>query len=414
MSALKIIGLLFMFHASLALAAPCPKSSAEWLKFRDTSAGAIAARNLVLGDAGEGSLDKLIRGVAGVFTSCAPAADDLPALAPLQSFALSRKNSGIEGFALGFNVPDATYFRDTESLTAVPEPLRAPELLALLSEPAHVNEGIAMIEKLNEALPLEQKMIVFKYRSQHLTTPDESRVFGRVLVVVPGNPERWVQYGVPEAGKPKTRNLSVVAVRKNPEGTTDIYFKDHYRMYDRDKIYLKARFDVTGSSDNCVNCHKSGVLPVFPEPGSYKIEDEWKLAAINKRFRTYGAPGFGGYVDPISQGPGLGANDGAAASGRSDSFLQACTSEVSFPDRALAFSHIKDAMNCAKCHDGLQLGSLNYPLNRVLLHSFVEGGKMPPQNSLTTDERRGLVHCLEAEYFGSGPASFTGWLRGLF
>ena len=79
-----------------------------------------------------------------------------------------------------------------------------------------------------------------------------SAVFGRVLVVVPGDPERWVQYGVPEAGRPKTQNLSVLAIKKSEDGKNDIYFKDHYRMYEQGEIYLKDRFAVTGQSDNCI------------------------------------------------------------------------------------------------------------------------------------------------------------------
>lgn len=212
-------------------------------------------------------------------------------------------------------------------------------------EASGIKDGLARPEELNSQLPEDRKMIFFQYRSQHLTTPDSSAVFGRVLVVVPGDPERWVQYGVPEAGRPKTQNLSVLAIKKSEDGKNDIYFKDHYRMYEQGEIYLKDRFAVTGQSDNCINCHKSGVLPIFPAPGSFSAEDASKIAAVNARFRTYGPPRFGGYVDPASSGPGLGQRTPEAVAARTSQFMQRCTSGQEFEDPEKSISAIKKSMN---------------------------------------------------------------------
>ncbi len=36
--------------------------------------------------------------------------------------------------------------------------------------------------------------------------------------------------------------------------------------------------------DNCVQCHKSGILPVFPERGTVSPDEEQALLAVNERF----------------------------------------------------------------------------------------------------------------------------------
>jgi hypothetical protein len=61
------------------------------------------------------------------------------------------------------------------------------------------------------------------------------------------------------------RNLSVVSATARSYGTSSVYFKDYFRTYRRDgSIGIKERWELGYGDDNCVQCHKSGILPIFP------------------------------------------------------------------------------------------------------------------------------------------------------
>ena len=49
-------------------------------------------------------------------------------------------------------------------------------------------------------------------------------------------------------------------------------------------------------TDNCVRCHKSGILPIFPVEGSVSAGEQQALLAVNERFLTYGSPRFDKYL----------------------------------------------------------------------------------------------------------------------
>jgi hypothetical protein len=413
---------LFSHSAFSQLKAACPTAAAEWIQFRDQSAMTIVRGAGGDDNAVAGNVNASVRAIAKVFATCYPQAQTLiqntphlaEQLAHLKGFAETRKNEDLPGWQLGFNVPDAQYFRDTGAWTDVPAELQDQTLLQAFSDPARIDEGLKILENLNAALPPEKKMIFFRYTSQHLATPDESQVYGRVLIVVPGDPERWVQFGVPEVGKPKTKNLSVVAVKTDANGDKHVYLKDHYRMVEGGQIHLRDRFDATHVSDNCTNCHKSGVLPIFPKPGSFSPLDAGKIDAVNKRFKTYLPADFGGYIDLTKLGIGIGPVGPAAEQLRTADFMKICAGSGTSPE---SVQRIKSSMTCAKCHNTDDLGELNYPVNRILLKSFVLGGKMPPKNDLTAPERQGLVNCLEAEYFGvdnASPNVLLNWFKSSF
>lgn len=222
-------------------------------------------------------------------------------------------------------------------------------------------------------------------------------------------------FGVPEGGRPKTQNVSVVAIKFQSDKTTDIYFKDHFRMYDKEEIYLKSRFEVNGTGDSCVRCHKSGVLPIFPKPGSLSPLDQPKVDFVNSRLRVYGPPRFGGYFDQDAQGPGLAPVSAEARAARTESFLDECTQGIPFVDALKSKEKIKNSMSCSMCHNSRGLGSLDYPLNTKLIDSYVLGGLMPPGNSLNESERKGLLQCVKSEYLGldkTKPALLLNWLFG--
>ncbi|MDQ2921221.1 MAG: hypothetical protein M3R52_06395, partial [Acidobacteriota bacterium] len=153
--------------------------------------------------------------------------------------------------------------------------------------------------------------------------------------------------------------------------------------------------------DNCVSCHKSGILPIFPTPGSVRASEQQALVAVNQRFLTYGAPGFQKYLDVSKLGPGL---TSASSESRTRRF-----------GAAFGASVVGRAMTCAACHDQEGLGALNWPMDSVLIKSFVLGGQMPLGYKLKISERKALYIKLIQEYFAiddANPGILKSWLLG--
>jgi hypothetical protein len=72
-------------------------------------------------------------------------------------------------------------------------------------------------------------------------------------------------------------------------------------------------------------------------------------------------------------------------------------------------------MTCAACHRRDGLGSFNWPMDRTILRSFVEGGRMPLGSELRDAERRELYEKLIQEYFATDaarPGILKSWLLG--
>jgi len=70
---------------------------------------------------------------------------------------------------------------------------------------------------------------------------------------------------------------------------------------------------------------------------------------------------------------------------------------------------------CAECHQPNNLGSLNWPMDRVLIGSFVKGGLMPLGFRLTPAERTRLYRRLIQDYFSideANPGILKSWLLG--
>ena len=190
--------------------------------------------------------------------------------------------------------------------------------------------------------PSEQ-LIFFSYKSRHLGTPDNDASYGRLLIVVPGNAEERTcrisgcNSAFPIRERARVRNVSVVSAVAGSGGTFNAYFKDFYRTYRRDgSINIEGRWELGEGDDNCAQCHKSGILPIFPVRGSVSAAEQQALLAVNERFLTYGSPRFGSYLDQRKLGPGL--------------------SSASLDDRRQRFGARFDgtpaakAMVCSSCH----------------------------------------------------------------
>ncbi|MDX6614179.1 MAG: hypothetical protein QOD75_3365, partial [Blastocatellia bacterium] len=73
------------------------------------------------------------------------------------------------------------------------------------------------------------------------------------------------------------------------------------------------------------------------------------------------------------------------------------------------------AMTCVACHNSERLGALNWPMDRVLISSFIKGGKMPLGYELSLAQRRELLAKLTQEYFAIDPGRpgiLKSWLLG--
>jgi hypothetical protein len=312
------------------------------------------------------------------------------------------------GHELGFAVPDRQYFAETRAYVKIPDFLLDKGFVRAASRAETLARAKSYLRLLNTRRAPSEQLIFFSYKSRHLGTPDNAESFLRLLIVVPGDaargePEKWVQFGVTDPGaRTRVRNVSVVSTVARADGTSDVYFKDYYRTFRRDgSIPIAGRWELGHGDDNCVQCHKSGVLPVFPVAGSVSAGEQQAVEEVNRRFRGYGAPRFGGYLDASKFGPGLGAATHEDREGRFG---------VGFRG-----SVVGRAMTCSACHQRNYLGALNWPMDRVVVSSYIEGGQMPRGQSLSGAERRELYEKLLREYFAADaarPGILKSWLLG--
>lgn len=396
---LIIVALLFLTGSS-SLAAPCDVIKARpdvWMK-RTVDVLVSSARAFYERDSAQYAYERVIDSTVKVMARCGLAQNvQFSAQYPefigfIATLALERKPD----HELGFNVPDKIYFEQTRQYVEIPEFLLTPAFLRAVSRWETLPEAKTMLRQLNTRRPPEEQLIFFSYESRHLGTPDNPDSFRRLLIVVPGNattkvPEKWVQFGIPDPGhRARVRNVSVVAVVPALDGTTNAYFKDYFRTFRRNgEITIKGRWELGAGDDNCTQCHKSGILPIFPEAGSVSRDEQPLVEKINQRFLDYGRPRFDKYLDTSKLGPGLGSN-------------------------ALLTSSGKKVM-CAECHQPNKLGSLNWPMDRVLISSYVKGGLMPLGFQLTAAERSRLYQQLIQDYFAideAKPGILKSWLLG--
>ncbi|HYX27602.1 MAG TPA: hypothetical protein VE863_03470 [Pyrinomonadaceae bacterium] len=303
---------------------------------------------------------------------------------------------------LGFEVTDKEYFAETAPYAAIPDFLLAPQFLKAVSRFEGLARAKAMLREMNAQRAPDDQLIFFSYSSRHLGTPDNRNSFRRLLIVLPGNkqkdiPEQWVQFGIADPGRPHSvRNISVVAIRPAANNTNNIYFKDYFRTYHRNgSISVKGRWELGEGDDNCVSCHKSGVLPIFPVAGSVSRNEMSFVDQVNQRFMNYLPARFDKYLDVTKFGPGLGSN-------RSDAQLSSAIK-----------SHSARLRTCSACHEPQQLNPLNWPMDQTIISSFGKGGRMPEGAVLSGYERQQLYNQLVRDYFAtddSRPGVLKSWL----
>ncbi|HEY8204464.1 MAG TPA: hypothetical protein VIF81_07040 [Pyrinomonadaceae bacterium] len=400
-----------IFAAPNVSAATCSRTSLQtdaWVE-RSISSLVRAAHAAYVNESAQPRYERVVNEIAGTIERCRLANNPEFSQRYPEFFGYVRLLSlgTKEDHELGFEVSDKQYFAETSQYTTIPDFLLTPAFLRSVSRFETLAAAKALLREMNRARPADSQLLFFSYASRHLGTPDNSDSYRRLLIVVPGNaaqsiPEKWVQFGIADPGRPKTvRNVSVVAVTPGDEETANVYFKDFYRTYRRNgSITIKGRWELGEGDDPCVTCHKSGVLPVFPVAGSVSNEDQSVMEAVNDRFRSYGVARFNGYIDGTKFGPGLGSSPGLANL------------------RGVSFETNNDRFNtrsCASCHHPNGLGNLNWPMDSTLISSFVNGGQMPLDAHLSRAARRQLYDELINDYFrvsASRPGILQTWLLG--
>ena len=401
-----------MFPMAVAAADPCGQIKTQpdaWVHGR-VNALVSAARAWYGRDQAQRAYERVLDGITRVIDKCRLGQDmDFRARYPeflgyVMTLALARQPD----HELGFNVADRVYFAETRQYVEIPDFLLSPTFLRAVSRFETLPQAKAMLRQLNASRAAEDQLVFFSYQSRHLGTPDNPDSFRRLLIVVPGNearriPEKWVQFGVPDPrARATVRNVSVVAALSGAEGTTNVYFKDYFRTYRRNgAITIKGRWELGYGDDNCAQCHKSGVLPIFPETGSVSRDEQAMVETVNGRFLKYRRPRFDRYLDATKLGPGLGSIRSSEP--------------VPSSETGLSSNLGTDGKICAACHHSDGLGALNWPMDRVLISSFVKGGQMPRGYKLTLAERSRLYQKLIQDYFAiddANPGILKAWLLG--
>ncbi len=409
---LLFAALLFCEIGALA-AAQCAQVRAQpdaWVTAR-VNALVQAARNAFETDKALPVYDKVLDGIAGTIHEC-NLSEDHDFISRYRNFLEFIEVAGLErrsDHELGFLVPDKQYFAETRQFVGIPHFLLEPTFLRNVSRFETLIRAKSYLRQLNSFRGPDEQLIFFSYKSRHLGTPDNDNSYRRLLVVVPGNaekglPDKWVQFGVTDPGKRvRVRNVSVVSAMAAANGTFNAYFKDFYRTYGRDgSIAVEGRWELGEGDDNCAICHKSGILPIFPVRGTVSADEQQALLSVNERFRSYGSARFGGYLDERKLGPGL--------------------SSASPEDRLRRFgaafekTPVGRAMVCSSCHNSDRLGALNWPMDKILIKSYVTGGQMPFGQSLSNRDRQQIYSSLIEEYFATEkhtPGVLKSWLLGL-
>jgi hypothetical protein len=405
-----IVTLCLLLAVNSVGASPCSRLKAQpdiWVAAR-VDALIMAARGAYESDKAIPAYERVLDGITDTIRQCRLSEDkDFTKryrvfLDYIEAAALDRD----QDHELGFVVPDKQYFAETRQFVEIPEFLLNQTFLQSVSRYETLERAKSFLRQLNSRRGPAEQLIFFSYKSRHLGTPDNDSSYRRLLIVVPGNsanrmPDKWVQFGVSDPGaRGRVRNVSVVSAVAGSSGTFDAYFKDFYRTYRRDGfISIKGRWELGEGDDNCAQCHKSGILPIFPVNGSVSEAEQQAVLAVNERFLSYGSPRFGGYLDGRKLGPGLSA---ASLADRQKRF------GAHFEESAAA-----SAMVCSSCHNPERLGALNWPMDRVLIRSYVQGGQMPLGHQLKVAERRDLYTKLIQEYFAtdkSNPGILKSWL----
>ena len=273
---------------------------------------------------------------------------------------------------------DRHYLETIRPLVELPCLLTQPSFLDALADSATYHLAVAWLDQRNQGqtvlgCPYEGgRWETLLYKSAVLGTPDDALVYGRLLVVVPGDDrDRWIQFGIRaddkdgEAGA-TVQNVSIVSVpRLAAPSQTAPYTAmiDWFRVQERGpdgtiQRTLKTRFEAVGRTGNCMLCHKTPVIGIHTDEVYGIVQQRLERlspadtdARIEHFRKLMMQRGYGPatqaveprdvYAQPERYGPPLGPNDARydLTSTRSDEALRACAGSAPAPHRRAPGGH---------------------------------------------------------------------------
>jgi hypothetical protein len=346
---------------------------------------------------------------------------------------------GQASHALGLSIPDVDYWSYASKYADFPPLMKTQDFLKAMADPRTYKVAVDMINKQNQGLPTDQQWIVLPFVAQFIKSVD-GKTYGRMLILIPNVPlaesgviDKWVLFSIALPDQPQeVESVSIIAVyRQTPGGgESKSYPVDFVRRKDTAGEYRITPTVLLSPrpSTNCYNCHKASILPIRPEM-EFTFDSSGRMvpkttgvgiipAEVNRRIRGYGPPDFG-VLDSDAYGPSIGPTGTTV----SDEFIRDAARGTTVTQSS--FSRIRNAMNCARCHD--DFAKINYiqavrsdfgtfKLGQGIPQTYIEKGWMPPitGNSLNPDERHVLWVCLMRQYFDPQKQSgvFVDWLKG--
>jgi len=465
------IGIAYLAHGRDATPLQCEQSVAQWSAWRDSSVKELMTPTFK-SDSGELVIDPNVVNTLSLkdwqhISDCSKVSPSTFSIgSPVRTAIANFYNfisvshwmavtdeSGKRTHNLGLTMPDKDYFNMAQPYLTFPSRMLQNDFLTALDSPSTYAAALKIISDHNsDPINASDQWIAIPFRAQFIKTVGTTdRTYGRLLVLARGQPgpnggkiDKWILWGLVTPDMPQNtpmHNVSMFSVYTAPSGAQTTYFSDFWRSLDANgnHVISSTVFMDPEPSSNCYACHKSSILPIYPKI-EYKLDASGSLIAkgagdallapqVNRVMRGYGPPNFGtdsagnALMDTLSFGPPM----GAAATQRTDSFIQACAPTLP----ASSISRVKSAMNCESCHgeraDGMyELGRFNYLMavrsqrdvgttfeaRESPIATFVRQGWMPPGANLSSDEKSALAQCVLKEYYDpqTQQGTFVDWL----
>src|SRR4029078_1091799 len=209
-------------------AGPCPANTvqqAAWVN-RNVDLLISKAHNAYEKESAEAPYNSVLAGIARTIKQCKFSGDAefVNRYQRFLEYVRVLSLAQLKDHELGFEATDQVYFAETQKFVTIPDFLLQPEFLLAVKRFETLPTAKALLRTMNEQRPNGEKLLFFSFESRHLGTPDNDFSYRRLLVVVPGDPqkavpEKWVQFGIADPGKRvPVRNLSVVAVVPGESG----------------------------------------------------------------------------------------------------------------------------------------------------------------------------------------------------
>jgi len=318
----------------------------------------------------------------------------------------------------------------------VPDDLLDPAFLKLMTHRTTLAQAKEKLKQINAGKPDGEKYLFAEFSSQFVISPDEIGSPDRLVVFVPGTaqvPEdRFVLFSNNPASNDAhpARMISVASVQKTGANGKKlpaevVRFKTYMRNYapagakGEESISVRVPEKPLPYEMKCYSCHKTGLRLIFPAKGSLPDSDLPHLRKMNGAMEKYKIGSYGGVYRPEKWGPPMGIDAQSSPASREN--FKACVAREFDGIRtrpAPSIGRVVSAARCTECHDGKDLGALNFPTGGISsdgddVTAFVAHLKIMPADAgeLSDVERGALARCLVNNYYG-GLGEYAGEPKG--